>query len=49
MSGWHGSEGGVRWTDGNAALDLPHAGDETFLDVHVAATMLYRDDLRLAA
>ncbi len=48
-SGWHGSEGGVRWTDGNASLDLPPAGDETFLDVHVAATMIYPDDLRLAA
>ena len=49
MNGWHGSEDGIRWTDGNAGLDLPRAGDETFLDIHVAGTMLYPDDLRLAA
>ncbi len=54
MSGWHGSENNMRWTDGNAALDLPTAGDETFLDVHVAGTMLYprqarSDEVRLAA
>ncbi len=39
--GWHGVEAGCRWTDGHAALDLPVAEDETFLDVHVTATMLY--------
>ena len=49
MSGWHNSEGTLRWTDGNAALDLPCAGGETFLDIHVAGTMLYPDELRLAA
>ncbi len=49
MSGWHDSEGPLRWTDGDAALDLPCAGGETFLDIHVAGTMLYPDELRLAA
>ena len=49
LSGWHGDEGELRWTDGNAALDLPCAGSETFLDIHVAGTMLYPADLRLAA
>ncbi len=39
--GWHGVEGGCRWTDGRAALDLPAAGAETFLEVQLAATMLY--------
>lgn len=41
LAGWHGAEGGCRWTDGNAALDLPVATGKTFLDVHVAACMTY--------
>ena len=48
LDGWYRNESGeidgARWTDGNAELDLPRAGAETFLDIHLAATMLYRDD-----
>ncbi len=43
LAGWHGREGDTRWTDGNAELDLPEADADTFLDIHLAATMLYRD------
>ena len=43
LTGWHALEGSTRWTNGNAALDLPVAGHDTFLDVHVAATMFYVD------
>ena len=50
LNGWHQTEGGLRWTNGNAELDLPPAGTDTFLDIHVAALMRYRDDdLPLAA
>jgi len=49
LNGWHGSEDGLRWTNGNAELDLPEAGTETFLDIHLAATMNYQDEHRLAA
>lgn len=49
LNGWHGSEGGLRWTNGNAELDLPEAGTETFLDIHLAGTMHYQDEHRLAA
>ncbi len=48
LRGWHADEG-ARWTDGNAELDLPRAGTDAVLDVHLAATMLYRDETRLAA
>ena len=41
LAGWHEVEGGCRWTNGSAALDLPAAGAETFLDVRVAATGRY--------
>ena len=43
LRGWHAAEGTHRWTDGQAELDLPEAGPEAFLDVHLAATGLYRD------
>ena len=48
LSGWHDDDG-ARWTDGNAELDLPCAGADVVLDIHLAATMLYRDEARLAA
>ena len=48
LRGWHGGEG-ARWTDGNAELDLPRADGDVVLDIHLAATMLYRDETRLAA
>ena len=41
LAGWHDVEGGCRWTDGNAELDLPVGGAETFLDVRVSATGRY--------
>ena len=39
--GWHEAEGVIRWTNGDAALDLPQAGDDTFLDIHLAGTAIY--------
>ncbi len=48
LRGWHSGEG-ARWTDGNAELDLPRADSDVVLDIHLAATMLYRDETRLAA
>ncbi len=46
LPGWHQAEGGVRWTDGDAALDLPACeGADTFLAVHVAATLRYPQPL----
>ncbi len=48
LRGWHGGEG-ARWTDGNAELDLPRADGDVVLDIHLAATMLYRDETRMAA
>ncbi len=48
LDGWHDDDG-ARWTDGNAELDLPCAGTDVVLDIHLAATMLYRDEARLAA
>ncbi len=56
-SGWHGLEQGRRWTDGDAALTLPAAGDaDCFLEVVVTGTLDYPADagsvaeaLRLAA
>ncbi|MGI4798628.1 MAG: Hint domain-containing protein [Janthinobacterium lividum] len=41
LFGWHEREGTYSWTDGNAALVLPPAGAETFLDIHVAGTTRY--------
>ncbi len=41
LAGWHQMDGDARWTDGHASLDLPPAGTETMLDVHVIATMTY--------
>ncbi len=41
LPGWYGAEGAIRWTAGSAALDLPSADIETYLDVHVADTMRY--------
>ncbi len=43
LGGWHTEEDTHRWTDGQAELDLPEAGPDTFLDVHLAATGLYCD------
>lgn len=48
LDGWHSHEASGRWTDGNAGLDLPEAGSDTFLDVHVAATTFYRDEACMA-
>ena len=42
LAGWHAAEGAIRWTDGNAALDLMREETDTFLSVHIAATGLYR-------
>jgi len=42
LAGWHAVEGAARWTNGRAELDLPEAGPDTFVDVHIAATGLYR-------
>ena len=41
--GWYAAEGAYRWTNGSAQLDLPSAGSETFVDVHLAATLLYEE------
>lgn len=49
LGGWHRSPGETDWTDGNAELDLPRADAETFIDIHLAGTMLYREELCLAA
>ena len=49
LDGWHAEEGGRRWTNGDAALDLPRGAGETVLDVHVGATMLYSDNPAVAA
>ncbi len=48
LGGWHADDG-ARWTDGNAELDLPCAGTDVVLDIHLAATMLYRDEVKRAA
>ena len=42
--GWHDSEGSFRWTNGNAAINLPQAGAETFLDIHLTGTAVYSMD-----
>ena len=39
LDGWHRPEGARRWTNGSAALDLPRADADTYLDVHVSATL----------
>ncbi len=53
LEGWHAAEGGLRWTDGAARLDLPAAsGPDTFLEVRVVNTLPYQQPLafsRLAA
>ncbi len=41
LAGWHEAEGSCRWTNGNAALDLPVFEIEIFLEVHLGATMSY--------
>lgn len=41
LDGWHEAEGAGRWTNGSAALDMPRAGADTYLDVHLEATALY--------
>ncbi len=41
LDGWHEAEGAFRWTNGNAALDMPQAGTDTYLDIHLEATALY--------
>ncbi len=58
-AGWHGLEQDRRWTDGDAALTLPAAGNaDCFLEVVVSGTLAYpadpdapaaADALRLAA
>lgn len=45
LEGWHRPEGTHRWTNGNAALDLPRADADTYLDVHVSATLPYAEAL----
>jgi hypothetical protein len=41
-AGWHELEDTLRWSDGNAELDLPAAdGDDSFLELVVAATLAY--------
>ena len=45
LDGWHAAEGGHRWTNGRAALDLPAAGPDTFLDIQLTATALYPEPL----
>ncbi len=49
LDGWHEPEGDMRWTDGRAALDLPAAQADTFLEVNVVGVMLYPDETRVAA
>jgi hypothetical protein len=41
LPGWYGAERDCRWMDGSAALDLPLAGEDTVLDVHIEATTSY--------
>ena len=42
LPGWYPAEDRFRWTDGDAALDLPAADRaDTFLSIHLAATMQY--------
>ncbi len=36
LEGWHALEAGYRWTNGAGTLDLPPAGEDAFLDVHLA-------------
>ena len=44
LDGWHETEGAFRWTNGDAAIDLPRAGTETFLDIHLTGTAVYLMD-----
>ena len=39
--GWHAAERDMRWTDGDASLELPASGADSFLAVHLAATLRY--------
>ncbi|MGI4803120.1 MAG: Hint domain-containing protein, partial [Janthinobacterium lividum] len=41
LAGWHENEGGLRWTNGMASLDLPATPEPTFIDVHLSGTALY--------
>jgi len=41
LAGWHENEGGLRWTNGMASLDLPATSEPTFIDVHLSGTALY--------
>ena len=44
LAGWHSAEADARWTDGDAALDLPSAlGTDSFLEVQLAGSMRYHD------
>ena len=45
LAGWHQVEGNQRWTDGTASLDLPATAEVTYLDVHLASSILYPDPL----
>ena len=45
LDGWHAAEGGHRWTNGRAELDMPVAGPDTFLDIQLTATALYPEPL----
>ncbi|WP_428375573.1 Hint domain-containing protein [Lichenicoccus sp.] len=53
LEGWHAAEGGLRWTDGAARLDLPAASSaDTFVEVRVVNTLPYQQPVafsRLAA
>ncbi len=42
LDGWHQPEGALRWTNGRAALDLPEAQTDSFLEINLVGAMLYR-------
>jgi hypothetical protein len=45
LAGWHAAEDDIRWTNGNAILDLPiAAGPDTFVEIVVVGTLCYRQD-----
>ena len=44
-AGWYAAEDDLRWTNGNAALDLPTAvTKDTFVGIVVVGSLLYRED-----
>ena len=45
LAGWYAAEDEVRWTDGNAVLELPTAvGSDAFVEIVVVGTLLYRQE-----